>query len=106
SLDNIRTNLAAAEALYLGEGGYGFSDFIRGTPDGAELDALLRRAFAQTRATAAAIAQPLETAVSDPAARPAVERLATEAAALKALLVQRLSAALGIPVGFNALDGD
>src|SRR3546814_172718 len=105
-LDNIRLNLEAAEAMYLGEGGYGFGAFVREVAGDAALDDLFQRAFAQTRATAAEITQPLETAVTDPAMRPVLERLATEAAALKALLVQRLSVALGIPVGFNALDGD
>jgi len=106
SLDNVRANLAAAEAMYRGEGGYGMSDFVRQAAGDAAFDDLLSRAFTQTRATADRIALPLEAAVSDPAARPAVEQLATEAAALKQLLVQRLSTALGIPVGFNALDGD
>lgn len=106
SLHNVRANLAAAEAMYRGAGGYGMSDFVRKAAGDAALDDLLTRAFAQTRATAEQIALPLESAVSDPAARPAVEQLATEAAALKQLLVQRLSTALGIPVGFNALDGD
>ncbi len=104
SLENIRINLKAAEAAYLTEGGFG--TFVREVAGDAELDALLTRAFAQTRRTAESIEAPLETAVSDPALRPTVEQLAAEADALKALLVQRLNVALGIPVGFNALDGD
>ncbi len=84
----------------------GFGTFVREVSGDAELDALLTRAFAQTRQTAESIDAPLETAVGDPTLRPTVEKLAAEAAALKALLVQRLNVALGIPVGFNALDGD
>ena len=42
----------------------------------------------------------------DPARRPAVEKLRREAAALKRLLADRLAPALGLPLGFNALDGD
>lgn len=106
SLDHIRSNLAAAEALYLGEGGPGFAWLAGEVGDDADLDKLLRRAFAQTRASADSIALPLEHAISDPVARPGVEKLAREAAALKALLVQRLAPAAGIPIGFNALDGD
>jgi predicted lipoprotein len=110
SLAAIRLNLAAAEAMYLGEGGQkqslGFSAFVRDTAGNAELDDLLRRAFAQTRATAAGIGEPLEEAVLDPAERRKVAQLAREAAALKTLLAQRLTAALDIPIGFNALDGD
>ncbi|MDD3517536.1 MAG: imelysin family protein [Chromatiales bacterium] len=109
SLDNVRLNLAAAEALYLGEDPQsegGFSHFVRTTAGDTALDDLLRRAFKQTRATAQSIGMPLERAVADPAERRKVEKLAREAAALKALLAQRLAPALGIPVGFNALDGD
>lgn len=106
SLDHIRTNLAAAEALYLGEGGPGFGWLAGEVGGDTALDALLRKAFAQTRASADAIRLPLEQAVADPAERPRVEKLAREATALKALLAQRLTVATGIPVGFNALDGD
>src|SRR5690606_38884691 len=104
SLENIRINLQAAEAAYSMEGGFG--TFVREVSGDAELDALLTRAFAQTRQTAESIDASLEAAVGDPALRPTVEQLAAEAAALKALLVQRPNVALGIPVGFNAFDGD
>src|SRR3546814_19189721 len=56
--------------MYLGEGGYGFGAFVREVAGDAALDDLFQRAFAQTRATAAEITQPLETAVTDPAMRP------------------------------------
>lgn len=106
SLEHIRSNLAAAEALYLGEGGPGFAWLAGEVGGDTALDTLLRKAFAQTRASADAIRLPLEQAISDPIERPRVEKLAREAAALKALLAQRLTVAAGIPVGFNALDGD
>jgi len=106
ALANLRLDLAAAEAMYLGEGGVGFSTLLRDVAGDAALDDLLRRAFAQTRASADAIPVPLDLAVADVGHRPAVEQLQTETAALKALLVQRLAPALDIPVGFNALDGD
>ena len=106
SLAHVRSNLAAAAALYEGKGGWGLSAFVREAARDAVLDDLLRRAFAQTQASAEAIGKPLEVAVADPAARPAVEQLQREARALKALIAQRLAPALGTPVGFNALDGD
>ncbi len=53
SLANIRRNLAAAEAMYEGEhGGSAISAFVSSVAGDAALDALLRRAFAQTLATA------------------------------------------------------
>lgn len=118
SLEYVRSNLAAAEALYLGApvtadgtdsgtaGDGGFSAFVRTVAGDGELDALLRRALAQTRATAHGLSLPLEAAVQDPQARKQVEKLVREASALKALVTQRLAPALSIPVGFNALDGD
>lgn len=106
SLTNIRTNLAAAEAMYLGEGEGGFSAFVVGVAGNKELDDLLRRAFAQTRGTAASIKIPLAEAIVAKDERPKVERLQAEAAALKAILAKDLTAAIGIPLGFNALDGD
>lgn len=107
SLDNLRINLEAAEAMYVGEsGGTGFSKVVREVRGDVALDDLMRRAFAQTRATAASIALPLEEAVVDPAERKKVSKLVREAAALKTLLAQRLTVALGIPLGFNSLDGD
>jgi predicted lipoprotein len=109
SLENIRLNLAAAQAMYLGEDGSGksgFSRFVRDVAKDAELDDLLRRAFAQTLATAGTVKMPLGQAVRDPQERAKLETLKTEAQALKTILAKRLTAALAIPLGFNALDGD
>lgn len=106
SLANVRANLAAAEAMYLGEGEDGFSAFVKNVAGKKELDDLLRRAFAQARETAASIEVPLSEAIIVQGERPKVEQLQAEAAALKAILAKDLTAALGIPLGFNALDGD
>lgn len=107
SLANIRLNLKAAQALYVGEGGSESpSSFLKTVVGETELDELLTRAFAQTLATAEGISGTLEAGVGDAKARPQLEKLSREAKALKALLSQRLAPALGVPVGFNALDGD
>lgn len=106
SLENIRLNLEAAQAMYLGEGGgEGFSALVVASGD-RKLDELLRRAFRQTIATAHAIDGPLAEAVRDPARRAAVEKLAREAKALRTLLAQRLTVAIDVPLGFNSMDGD
>ena len=42
----------------------------------------------------------------DPARRPAVEKLARKAKALRTLLAQRLIIAIDVPLGFNSMDGD
>ena len=106
SLDNIRRNLEAAQAMYLGEGGgEGFSALVIAAGD-KKLDDLVRRAFQQTIATAQSIKGPLAEAVRDPARRPAVEKLARETKALRTLIAQRLTAAIGVALGFNSMDGD
>lgn len=109
SMDNIRRNLEAAQAMYLGENGSGtkgFSTVVRNVAKDKELDDLLRRAFTQTLATANSITMPLRQAVKDPVERAKLATLKTETTALKTILAQRLTVALGIPLGFNALDGD
>lgn len=109
SMDHVRHNLEAAQAMYIGsgaDGSGGFSWFVRDVASDAELDDLLRRAFAQTLATARGIRVPLRDAVGTPEERAKVDRLSKEVLALKAILAQRLAPALGVPVGFNSLDGD
>lgn len=109
SLNNIIFNLQAAQAMYLGEDGSGkngFSRFVTEVAKDTALDDLVRRAFAQTLATAKSVKGPLKKAVSNPDERPKLEKLLTETQALKAILARRLTKDLSIPLGFNALDGD
>ncbi|MGE0724975.1 MAG: imelysin family protein, partial [Alphaproteobacteria bacterium] len=103
SLANVRIDLQAGAAMIDTAGGFADATVAAGD---APLADLLRRAFAQTLSTARGIAGTLEAAVADKRRRPAVERLRTETAALKALIARRLTAALDVPIGFNALDGD
>jgi hypothetical protein len=97
SLANVKINLAAARDLY--------ASLAPGVGDAALRQDIAQR-FAATLAAADAVRGPLESAVGDPARRPAVERLRREALALKRVLADRLAPALGLPLGFNALDGD
>lgn len=105
SLRNMVLNLEAARNLYDGGEGWGFDDALRAAGEG-ETAALFERAFAQTLTTARSLEMPFEAALRAPEARPALERLATETTALETLLARRLSTALDLPLGFNALDGD
>lgn len=104
SLRNMVANLAALQALYLGEGGPGLGA-LAAAADPA-LDRLLTKAFAATMATAQGIARPLDEAVLDPALRPQAEKLLLQLRALRQLVRERLAPALGLPLGFNAFDGD
>ena len=101
---NIVVTLGALQALYLGEGRAGL-DKLTAAAD-PKLDRLMRKAFRLTLATAQSIDAPVEQAAADPALRPQVEKLATQVQALKQIVRNRLAPALGLAVGFNALDGD
>lgn len=102
SLRNVQIDLEAASAMYRA----GIDAYLRQSAKDAALADQLSQAFERAIASAKAIPMPIEQAVRSPAARAAVEKAQREVVALKTLLAQRLSAALGIPVGFNALDGD
>jgi len=106
ALRNVVVNLAALEALYVGKGGLGLSALVRDFGGDAGLDPLMRKAFRMTLETARGIEGPLAEAVTDPAKRPAAEKLTTQVLALKQIVKTRLAAALDLQVGFNALDGD
>ena len=101
---NIVVRLEALQALYLGEGSAGLGD-LTAVAD-PKLDRLMRKAFRLTLATARSIDGAVEKAAADPARRPPVKKLATQAQALKQIVRDRLAPALGLAVGFNALDGD
>ena len=101
---NIVAILDALQALYGGEGGFSLGD-VTAIAD-PKLDRLLRKAFRLTLATARSIDRPVEAAAADPSLRPQVEKLATQIRALKQIARDRLAPALGLAVGFNALDGD
>lgn len=105
-LDNIRQNLAALEVLYLGRNDDGLTQLVRMNTDDPKLDALMRKAFQQTRATADSVMLALPLAVSDPAERPKLEKLSTQIRALRQISAERLAPALKLSVGFNSLDGD
>jgi len=102
SLDNVRANLRALHDLYGGAHGFG-TVVANNDPD---LDATLREGLDSALDAAESIDVPLSAAIADPAKRPQVEDLLTLVRALQELAVTRLNVALGIPVGFNAFDGD
>ena len=101
---NIVVTLEALQALYIGEGGAGLGD-LTAIAD-PKLDRLMRKACRLTLATAQSIEGPVEKAAADPSRRPPVKKLAKQMQALKQIVRDRLAPALGLAVGFNALDGD
>lgn len=106
AIRNIVLNLEALEALYLGDGGPGLSELVAAHEGDEALDPLMRKAFRLTLETARGIDTPLTRAVSDETSRARVEKLLTRVLALKQIVKSRVAPALGLAVGFNALDGD
>ncbi|MGE3481236.1 MAG: imelysin family protein [Gammaproteobacteria bacterium] len=102
SLRNIVLNLEAAESLYL----IAYSAPLKSGKENVALDREIRRAFDRTLHAARDIKQPLYDALQTPGQRQSVERLLAAASELKRLLGDPLPSALGLPLGFNSLDGD
>ncbi len=98
SLAALRINLEAVNKLYQ-------SAFAPRITEPA-LTQAFEQAFANAHTTAAGIEQPLAEAVSHPQSRAQVEHLRTQLATLQTLVGDRLTAALGLSLGFNSLDGD
>lgn len=100
ALGNIRIDLAAALDLWRA----GMADVVRDRDPG--LAKAVEDGLTAAIATAAEIEMPLDEALTDAAGRELVQRLIDEAEAAKTLLANRVAPVLGIPLGFNALDGD
>jgi uncharacterized protein len=104
SLAGIRANLETAEALYAGPGG--FSTALQALTEEDQLDWTMKQDFKRAFAQVDAIGLPLDAAVGDAAARAQVETLLAEVKTMRQLVSQELAPALGLLVGFNAMDGD
>lgn len=104
SLELIEARLASYAEAYALEG-RGLDQALR-TAGHGDLADLMGRAFAQTRATADGIEGSLSDGVRDPKVRERLETLVVEVSAIRSLLATKVAPALGIPAGFNSLDGD
>ncbi len=102
SIRNIVVNLRALEALYFGPQSLGLAGLV----EDEALDDLIRRAFAQTIATARSIEPPLAAALSNSGEHGEIEQLHKEVTALARIVETRLPSELDIILGFNAADGD
>lgn len=104
SIRNIVRNLEALQELYDGNGGPGIAALVRASDP--KLEQLLHKGFRATIATARSLTGPLEAVAADPAQRPMAKKLHVQVRALRQIVRNRLAGALGLPIGFNALDGD
>lgn len=106
SLRNVELNLESARAMYGKDRTSGFRSLMPAGSDSDDLDEQIVEAFAEASSSLAAIPMPLDAAVADPSGRPEVEALLADVRRVRDLMGQKLPSAIGLSVGFNALDGD
>lgn len=98
---NLRANIAGLASLYGNQSGQGLRALL--SADRAELDLAIAKRFDDIRAVLEEL--PAE-AFADPAHRPALEDLLAKVRKLEKTVEKSLPDALGVPLGFNSLDGD
>jgi predicted lipoprotein len=103
---NIRLNLAALQDLYDNGGHAAFDDYLRTAADQADLADDLTARFTAARELAARIPDGVDALLDDPTQYARLEQMQQQVHDLREKVASELSVALGIPVGFNALDGD
>ena len=106
SLRNVGLNLASAQAMYGKDRSAGFRSLMPAGGDSDGLDEKIIEAFVDAASSLSAVPMPLDAAVADSGGRPKVEALLTDIRHLRDLVGQQLPSAIGLTVGFNALDGD
>lgn len=106
SLRNVELNLESARAMYGPERASGFRSLMPAGADNDDLDKEIVEAFAAASSSLAAIPMPLDAAVGDSSARPQVQEALADIRHVRDLVGQKLPPAIGVSLGFNALDGD
>lgn len=101
---NIVVTLETLKELYGVDGQVGLGNLTEGVDP--KLHKLMKKAFNATLLNAKSLKVPIEQAAVEPAKREQVEKLSTQVQAIKQIVRKRLSRALGLTIGFNALDGD
>lgn len=106
TLNAIKANLAAAEALYLRDGDPTLDQLLSGPAGRADLAAAIRKQFAAVQQAVARLREPLDKTILKPDQRQAALRVVEQGEKLKRMIAEDLTEALGVPLGFNSLDGD
>lgn len=105
SVRNLTVSLQGMVDLFAGGDGYGFEDALVETGNGTLAEAI-RTKLEAAIGIAEALPLPLADAVADPEMRPQVERLHALVDGVREHVGAELGGALGLPMGFNSLDGD
>lgn len=103
---NIRLNLEGARRVYLGGEDYGFDDALAEAEGGKALDENIQAGFQSCIAQAGELEGEPHTVVLQTDRREAVVSLRRCVNELREIIAHDLTAAVGLPLGFNALDGD
>lgn len=106
SLRMIAANLASARAMFGRDGEFGLHDLLAAGFDSREIDREIQNAFDAAESALAAIPEPLDQAVQTEDGRAAVINFLHHWRRARDQVAQRFGPAVGIAVGFNALDGD
>lgn len=106
TLAAIKANLAAAEALFSRDGEPSFEQLLSGPAGRADLAAAIRKQFAAVQQAVSRLREPLDQALIKPDQRQAALRAVEQGEKLKRMIADDLTEALGVPLGFNSLDGD
>ncbi len=102
----LKANLAAAEALYLRDGNPTFDQLLSGPAGRADLAAAIRKQFAAVQQAVTRLRDPLDQTLAKTDQRQAALRVVEQGEKLKRMIAEDLTEALGVPLGFNSLDGD
>ncbi len=105
SLANLVRTVRGMEAVYTGDGGFGFDDYLRAL-ESLRLNQQILSELAALAELAQAIPASLADAVQDETLRPRVVELRDHATALSRLLANQLPQVMQVTVGFNENDGD
>lgn len=106
TLAAIKTNLDAAEALFSRDGEPSFEEMLAGPAGRADLAAAIKKQFAAVRQAVSRLRDPLDQTLAKADQRQAALRVVEQGEKLKRMIADDLTEALGVPLGFNSLDGD
>lgn len=106
TLAAIKANLAAAEALYMRDGNPTLDQLLSGPAGQPDLAAAIRKQFTAVEQALTRLRAPLDQTLAKSDQRQAALRLVEQGEKLKRMVADDLTAALGVPLGFNSLDGD
>jgi hypothetical protein len=106
SFENIKANIKALEAVYLGANDYGFDDYLIEINENSELDNTIKNAFSEVNIALGGLNVSLEQAITTAETRAQLVEIATKITALRTIMASDFVQVTGFNPGFNSNDGD